>query len=425
MGGAARSCPARPTSTISRQSRSWQTTGHAAAALLARCLTGDLDLSRDRRRSDRDLGRRLEAARSRRGRQLRLVCPACRARMVGRRRCRRCAVDRTAARGGTVADRGRCVGARLWLDRGRGHAACRRRGAPPICNWSGRHDAASSTSSPAWRWAHAGQAPRTSRCRRDLRRPSAACGIPSRPTAAGEPVDAAPAPGLRRSNPIASGERNAARTRRDVLPSDVTARRIAQIGRGDSPRRRRRLEHPGRAAMAPLPQNAAASAASRPASHRMTWPRSHRRSRRPVSRAEPWTAAIGSRSSAQALPAVAARAAIARRHRPAPLSDAAMAGRVSPRPGAAPIVHVTIDRHRRARAAVAEPAAEAARRARPQPAVSLSDYLRDGARRRGDEFAARHRRRQRGAAQSARQRSRRGRRGDGQRPSTSARWRPT
>jgi hypothetical protein len=65
----------------------------------------------------------------------------------------------------------------------------------------------------------------------------------------------------------------------------------------------------------------------------------------------------------------------------APLSDAAVAGRVlSPQAKApAPVIHVTIDRLD-VRAAAPVKSAAPARRPRPEPAVSLADYLRDGAR---------------------------------------------
>ena len=97
--------------------------------------------------------------------------------------------------------------------------------------------------------------------------------------------------------------------------------------------------------------------------------------------------------------------------RAAPLSPAVVAGRAMAVREQAPVIHVTIDR-----LDVRAPArarARAGRGARPQPAVSLSDYLRDGAWEGGDELAARHRRGQRRAAQPARQRADRSRRRDG------------
>lgn len=63
----------------------------------------------------------------------------------------------------------------------------------------------------------------------------------------------------------------------------------------------------------------------------------------------------------------------------APLSDAAVAGRVLPPRAKEPVIHVTIDRLD-VRAAAPVKSAAPARRPRPEPAVSLADYLRDGAR---------------------------------------------
>jgi hypothetical protein len=61
--------------------------------------------------------------------------------------------------------------------------------------------------------------------------------------------------------------------------------------------------------------------------------------------------------------------------RAAPLSPAAVAGRVMAVREQAPVIHVTIDRLDVRAPARAEPARQ---RPRPQPTVSLSDYLRDG-----------------------------------------------
>ncbi|WP_422003444.1 hypothetical protein [Reyranella sp.] len=63
--------------------------------------------------------------------------------------------------------------------------------------------------------------------------------------------------------------------------------------------------------------------------------------------------------------------------RAAPLSAAAVAGRtVAAVRDPAPVIHVTIDRLDVRAPARAEPVRS---RPRPQPTVSLSDYLRDGA----------------------------------------------
>ena len=61
--------------------------------------------------------------------------------------------------------------------------------------------------------------------------------------------------------------------------------------------------------------------------------------------------------------------------RAAPLSPAVVAGRAMAVREQAPVIHVTIDRLDVRAPARAEPARQ---RPRPQPAVSLSDYLRDG-----------------------------------------------
>ena len=61
--------------------------------------------------------------------------------------------------------------------------------------------------------------------------------------------------------------------------------------------------------------------------------------------------------------------------RAAPLSPAVVAGRVMAVREQAPVIHVTIDRLDVRAPARAEPARQ---RPRPQPTVSLSDYLRDG-----------------------------------------------
>jgi hypothetical protein len=63
----------------------------------------------------------------------------------------------------------------------------------------------------------------------------------------------------------------------------------------------------------------------------------------------------------------------------APLSEGAVAGRALPPRAQAPVIHVTIDRLD-VRAAAPAKSAAPARRPRPEPAVSLADYLRDGAR---------------------------------------------
>ncbi|MGO4438249.1 hypothetical protein [Rhizobium sp. RAF56] len=74
-------------------------------------------------------------------------------------------------------------------------------------------------------------------------------------------------------------------------------------------------------------------------------------------------------------PSAAAVADAAARTLSAPISDTAMAGRISARNQESPIVHVTIDRLEVRSAPSPKPAVEQ-RRERPQPAVSLSDYLR-------------------------------------------------
>lgn len=61
--------------------------------------------------------------------------------------------------------------------------------------------------------------------------------------------------------------------------------------------------------------------------------------------------------------------------RAAPLSPAVVAGRVMAVREQAPVIHVTIDRLDVRAPARAEPARQ---RPRPQPTVSLSDYLREG-----------------------------------------------
>ena len=60
-----------------------------------------------------------------------------------------------------------------------------------------------------------------------------------------------------------------------------------------------------------------------------------------------------------------------------PLTEAAVAGRSQTTPAKAPVVHVTIDRIDVRAPAAARPGA-AERRPRPQPSVSLSDYLGGG-----------------------------------------------
>ena len=61
--------------------------------------------------------------------------------------------------------------------------------------------------------------------------------------------------------------------------------------------------------------------------------------------------------------------------RAAPLSPAVVAGRAMAVREQAPVIHVTIDRLDVRAPARAEPARQ---RPRPQPTVSLSDYLREG-----------------------------------------------
>jgi hypothetical protein len=63
--------------------------------------------------------------------------------------------------------------------------------------------------------------------------------------------------------------------------------------------------------------------------------------------------------------------------RAAPLTDAAVAGRTMSVREEGPVIHVTVDRLD-VRAAVPAKAAAEPQRARPLPAVSLSDYLRGG-----------------------------------------------
>lgn len=62
-----------------------------------------------------------------------------------------------------------------------------------------------------------------------------------------------------------------------------------------------------------------------------------------------------------------------------PLSDAAVAGRATPAREEGPVIQVTIDRLD-VRAPAPPANASERRRPSPQPAVSLSDYLREGAR---------------------------------------------
>lgn len=61
--------------------------------------------------------------------------------------------------------------------------------------------------------------------------------------------------------------------------------------------------------------------------------------------------------------------------RPMPMSEAAMAGRDGLHPPERPVVHVTIDRLEVRAQAPQKPTPEEGRRPRPEPTVSLADYL--------------------------------------------------
>jgi hypothetical protein len=97
--------------------------------------------------------------------------------------------------------------------------------------------------------------------------------------------------------------------------------------------------------------------------------RDRRAAPRPDASSEPTSARAHVHTVASILPATD-RTTLA-----APLSDVSVASRIAQPRDERPVVHVTIDRIdvRAAAAAKSEPAA---RRARPQPAVSLTEYLR-------------------------------------------------
>ncbi|OIQ70489.1 hypothetical protein GALL_478960 [mine drainage metagenome] len=97
----------------------------------------------------------------------------------------------------------------------------------------------------------------------------------------------------------------------------------------------------------------------------------------PVDRAEPQPRSNPRPTSAAASPAVPSIPRLRAQSHQAPLSDAAVAGRAVAARHERPVIHVTIDRiDVRAPSSPAVPKPQ--RCARPQPTVSLSDYLREG-----------------------------------------------
>jgi hypothetical protein len=197
----------------------------------------------------------------------------------------------------------------------------------------------------------------------------------SEPPRLGEPVEQAEP----RAAPLQSdrsGERNAPESER-VLPKGVTA----PMDRQDGPRRQPATNAVSNVRdpppMAPLPQNARQLARAALPDDAAAQP-TDSKPLAEINRAEPKPPSNRQPVSAQALLVVQPGPRFRAEPPQAPLSDAALAGRSITARERPSIVQVTIDRiDVRAPPSPATPKPQ--RRAQPQPAVSLSDYLRDGA----------------------------------------------
>ena len=293
--------------------------------------------------------------------------------------------------------------------------ACRRRAAPPICSWSRAHDRLSRSSRRHGARREAGRAARLSLPSR-FAQPACAVGPAARSrtveadgaVAAGADHRDAGAPAVRaigaRRRRVAREFERRGRTWRGGASGCPRDRRAGAFAAGAGARAERAARIAGRgAAAASARRSGRRGSTARPA-YRAPSSSSRARSRRPIRRRR-----RRRQRSALLPPSRLVRArcrprrSARRSSRPARARDARTAAG-HPR-------HHRPDRC--ARAALAQAGRRAAARATATDASRLPTICASSGRA-GDELAARHRRRQRGAAQPARQRPRRSRRGDGQ-----------